>query len=194
MFFLCLILYFHTAKGAIVSAVKKSFGFKVIQVSVPGLCSSRPFDGNADIPDLCECSSCNKTSTESMQRLRQDWEVPYRRAQNLPTRAEFQLCFLLPVLLCNAESASAVPDLGTRLLCILGHQGAVPRDSPWQWTKLQIFLVIMLCLTSLLGASQMTGTLPQVPFCHPAVNLLCLLLLLLRNRWTFLGVWKWQEM
>lgn len=194
MFFICLILYFHTAKGAIVSAVKKSFGFKVIQVSVPGLCSSRPFDGNADIPDLCECSSCNKTRAESMQRVRQDWEVPYRRAQNLPTRAEFQLCFLLPVLLCNAESASAVPDSGTRLLCIHGHQGAVPRDSPWQWTKLQIFLVIMLCLTSLLGASQMTGTLPQVPFCHPAVNPLCLLLLLLRNRWTFLGVWKWQEM
>lgn len=69
MFFLCLILYFHTAKGAIVSAVKKSFGFKVIQVSVPGLCSSRPFDGNANIPDLCECSSCNKTRAESMQRL-----------------------------------------------------------------------------------------------------------------------------
>lgn len=39
-------------QDAVVSAVKRSLRFKVIQVSVSGLCSSRLFDGNAKIPDL----------------------------------------------------------------------------------------------------------------------------------------------
>lgn len=55
----------------IVSAVKTSLRFKIIQVSVPVLWSSRLFDGNARIPGLCKCT-CNKNSTKNMQRLKQD--------------------------------------------------------------------------------------------------------------------------